>query len=463
MSTVRPKPLRNYFRTNQEEVIKEEYKKAVLYSARKIINPVTFFTSLTVISAFMGFFDHRLFYLALFIPILLFVLYQRTLKIAGKINITRTVPDQASRNQLIEVTLKITNGSGSTISDFVVRDRFNGSKNPQAIICVLDAIKSGQQWDGHYRKTCNAGMGEFYFDELEITMTDPMGVFEFTIKSEVTDTIMIFPIPTAIPQLPIAPETFLESFTHGLYDSPRKGTFANFVGIREYIRGDSMRHISWKSTAKVGKLMVKEFESVCNTDVSIFLDMSIGHHCGTDQQGSWDMAKDAALALLAQQLENGNQVQFFSQDIHVSRGGGPAHATTITRQVFKLRPAKDSFKEELIARYLAEVSEGTVAVYIRSIFPTSITSKDEAKDIIATMNRLRVRDIQAFCILIDSGSFLRLEEIPGISTAQHRQIQESGTVLQTIKDDMLLAGIPTYVLRMGRTLGDALLGTRESP
>lgn len=462
MSKVRPKPIKDYFRQKNAEDIKQEYKKAVLFSARKVINPVSFLTTLTALSLFAGLFDHRLLYLVVLIPLSMFVLYRRTLKIAKRITLSRIIPDQASRNQEIEIKVRAVNGSRSTIRDFVVRDRFNGCKTPQAVLCIPTPVKSARPWEGSYKKVCNAGMGEFFFDELELTFTDPMGIFEFTLSAELTDAILIFPVPVAIPQLPISPVTFLESFTHGLYESPRKGTFANFVGIREYVRGDSMRHVSWKSTAKTGKLMVKEFESVCNTDVSLFLDMNIDRHCGTENLGSWETGKDTALALLAQQLENGNRVQFFSQDIHVNLGGGPEHSATISRQVFKLRPLKDPSPEELPIRYQAAVPDGTVAVFIRPIFPMEASRAEETQALIQSINRFRARGIQCFCILIDSGSYLRMESIPGISESTNRQIQDSAHVIQVIRDELTLAGIQTFVLRLGRNLGDALLGTRES-
>lgn len=44
------------------------------------------------------------------------------------------------------------------------------------------------------------------------------------------------------------------------FESSRKGTGLDYFGIRDYTPGDSLRHIHWKSSARQGKLIVKEYQ-----------------------------------------------------------------------------------------------------------------------------------------------------------------------------------------------------------
>ena len=39
------------------------------------------------------------------------------------------------------------------------------------------------------------------------------------------------------------------------------GEMEEFVALREYRRGDSLRRVHWRSTARLGELVVKEFRS----------------------------------------------------------------------------------------------------------------------------------------------------------------------------------------------------------
>jgi len=45
------------------------------------------------------------------------------------------------------------------------------------------------------------------------------------------------------------------------------------LGIRDYLPGDSLKRIAWKSTARSGKLMTKQFETTTTVDLGVFLDI----------------------------------------------------------------------------------------------------------------------------------------------------------------------------------------------
>jgi uncharacterized protein (DUF58 family) len=47
----------------------------------------------------------------------------------------------------------------------------------------------------------------------------------------------------------------------------------NVAGVREYAPGDSFNRIHWPSTARAGRLIVKEFELDPTADIWLFLDM----------------------------------------------------------------------------------------------------------------------------------------------------------------------------------------------
>lgn len=56
----------------------------------------------------------------------------------------------------------------------------------------------------------------------------------------------------------------------------------NAAGVREYVLGDSFNRIAWSASARIGRLMVKEFELDPTADVWIVLDLDRRHHVGSD-------------------------------------------------------------------------------------------------------------------------------------------------------------------------------------
>ena len=53
-------------------------------------------------------------------------------------------------------------------------------------------------------------------------------------------------------------------------------------GVREYAPGDSMRHVHWPSTARTGRIQVKEFDTGFNTELFAVLQLTQGTEAGAE-------------------------------------------------------------------------------------------------------------------------------------------------------------------------------------
>ena len=70
--------------------------------------------------------------------------------------------------------------------------------------------------------------------------------------------LVVYPRISALAYFPFEPRSMaapLESF-----EWSRKGIGQDYYGVREYVRGDSLKHIHWKSSAKQRELIVKEYQ-----------------------------------------------------------------------------------------------------------------------------------------------------------------------------------------------------------
>jgi len=128
--------------------------------------------------------------------------------------------------------------------------------------------------------------GEWAFGPVTVTVTDLLGLFQRRIEIDATATQLVYP---------------------ALYDL-REGSFAAliertttverqaFESIREYVPGDPLRDVHWKSSAKrgeAGDLVVKEFVGEENEgSLTIAASASEGH-------GNEMAAAAASLGLLA--------------------------------------------------------------------------------------------------------------------------------------------------------------------
>jgi len=117
--------------------------------------------------------------------------------------------------------------------------------------------------------------GRYFLGPVELRSGDPLGLFELRRQAPGRYGIIIYPATYDIPgfQLPpgrIPGGRIARYRTHYLT--------TNVATVRDYAPGDSFNRIHWRSTARTGRLMVKEFELDPTSDVWIMLDLDARWH-----------------------------------------------------------------------------------------------------------------------------------------------------------------------------------------
>ncbi|MEX0754827.1 MAG: DUF58 domain-containing protein [Actinomycetota bacterium] len=168
------------------------------------------------------------------------------------IEISRSAPLEATQGVATQVRLEVTNASRGVAwllvvdDDHLARTRLLvGSVAPNERV-FLD----GQRVPAR-RGTCTTS-------SVTVTSTAPFGVGRARATIEVSTTTTVLPAWTELP----APAFVAPAPAHDrtLHSRARRGTGPEYLGIREYRFGDSMRHVHWPSTARTGSVMVREFE-----------------------------------------------------------------------------------------------------------------------------------------------------------------------------------------------------------
>lgn len=67
---------------------------------------------------------------------------------------------------------------------------------------------------------------------------------------------------------------------HGIHRLQRSGMGSELLELRDYVAGDPPKSISWKVSARRGKLMTRQYESEVPVRVQLFLDGSMGTRFG---------------------------------------------------------------------------------------------------------------------------------------------------------------------------------------
>lgn len=102
-----------------------------------------------------------------------------------------------------------------------------------------------------------AGRGEYRIGPARMESGDPFGFLRSRMVMTREDTLIVYPRVYPLDEIGIPPARPLGDIRGGLEIFPDTSRPA---GIREYVRGDPLKTIDWKSTAKQQKLMVRTFE-----------------------------------------------------------------------------------------------------------------------------------------------------------------------------------------------------------
>jgi uncharacterized protein (DUF58 family) len=91
-----------------------------------------------------------------------------------------------------------------------------------------------------------------------------------------------------------------------LHERARTGAGEEYLGVRDYRPGDPPRSVHWRSTARAGRLVVREFEEEIASKVSLVL---AGADAGTPPDSAFESLVSAAASIAIYALQTGHPVE----------------------------------------------------------------------------------------------------------------------------------------------------------
>ena len=178
--------------------------------------------------------------------------------------------------------------------------------NPETVEAgvLFPYVPAGQSRKGVYRGRLTQ-RGRYRFGPLRLSTRFPFGLFRYTISLGSTTTLTVFPRLGRLTQSWMAHRH--ESFAGTDRREQRPGIEGDFYGVRPWRRGDSRRCVHWRTTARAGKLMVRQLEQPRNRDVAILLDLWQPEQPGTNHLENVELAVSFAATLVSELCRKGGQ------------------------------------------------------------------------------------------------------------------------------------------------------------
>ncbi len=189
---------------------------------------------------------------------------------------------------------------------------------------ILPGLPRGGAFDEHFRIPTDR-RGVVPVGPARTVRADPVGLMRREIVWSEALELHVHPRTIAIAPLSTG-------FIRDLEGTPTRDLTASdiaFHALREYLPGDDRRFIHWKSSAKTGTFMVRQFEETRRSRLMVLLDLEPGAYV---DDAEFELAVSAAASIGARAIRDARTVSFVvsGRSGAVSRGGGMRELPTVS-------------------------------------------------------------------------------------------------------------------------------------
>ena len=247
------------------------------------------------------------------------------------------------------------------------------------------------------------------FEQLWLVMTGPLGLVETRIAvSTTTATIPALPKRLAVALPPATSHRVLQP--GGISQAQHVGDAEEFRSLRDYRPGDPLRSIHWRSFARTGKPMVREFQEEFFSRHALVLDTVASYPFAPDFETAVSIA--AWLVVRPHDTDSLLDLMFVADRVHrMTAGRGLGGADTLLRVLATVAPTPPQSITPLLAtleRNAAQVSS-LVAIFL---------VWDEPRQ--SAIRRLLARGIRPTVLLIGHDATEHPNDDDGFAGIVHR-------------------------------------------
>ena len=313
------------------------------------------------------------------------------------LRVRRSMPAEAAEGETVPVKLTVANPGRFGRFLFRLEDRLPewlASGRPGG---VVQRLMGGEQETLAYslRPTRR---GVYQVGPVALTTTDPAGLFRFGRHAGEAAELVVYPAPVPVPEVRVGGDP-----TVGGREPTRRpaqdGT--DFHSVREYMPGDDLRRIHWKSTARLGVFNVLEFEQSLSGGVTVVLDLDPAGDLGEGRRNTLEYAVKLAAGVVQQALMRGVVCRFVAQgeqDRSVRAVRGRADIATVMDALARVQADGPRPVSEVAAAATERLRPGATVVVITAVPDPALP---------AVVGGLKRRGARVTVVLLRGDSFAR--------------------------------------------------------
>ena len=337
------------------------------------------------------------------------VIDSRTSRLRKGVVITREFGGRFAVGAEIEVRIHVQNATNRSIQ-VILKDEFP----PQM---TLNGVREGRiNVEAQSSATLIYGLtppkrGRFEFGVTALRFKSRLKLVWCEIK--VTEPVSV----KVYPNMRRAREAELKALgARSVVSSHRKtswrGEGREFESMRDYVRGDELRHISWTATARRGKLTTRQYQIERDQTILIALDAGRLMTARIEKETKLDSAVHATLALISAAARAGDNAGLvvFGRKIksYLPPSRGRDHIESALEALYAVEPEMIEPSYARAFEFIAANSKRRALI----VLLTDLVDEEGSKELLTSLHLLRPRHLPLVVTIADRDLKAVVQESP---------------------------------------------------
>lgn len=273
-------------------------------------------------------------------------------------------PHRTPAGGTARVVLHLRNQSALPTGTLLLEDRLPYALGSRPRL-VLERLGRRQASSVAYTVRAQA-RGRYEVGPLMVRLTDPFGLCEVNRSFPSVDRLTVVPRTEALPAGRLAGE-------HAGAGESRARSVAvhgdDDAATREYRHGDDLRRVHWRSTARVGELMVRREEQPWDSRATLVLDSRADAHHGEGPGASFEWAVSAIASIALRLRQSGYKLRLVTGAGVDLDANDPEGDGNLLDHLAQIRPTRRDDIPGLVHRVRRRVDGGLVIAVLGALAP----------------------------------------------------------------------------------------------
>ena len=188
--------------------------------------------------------------------------------------------------------------------------------------------------------------------------------------------------------LDVVARQIVEGVRIGMHRSPARGISSEFTAYRQYVPGDEVQHVDWKSYARSDRYYIKLYEAETNFIANLLLDVSSSMTYGSGGITKLEYAKYLAASLAYLMVDQGDSagIGLFDGELqnYIQPSSSKGILVDMSRELERVEPKPRTRVGAMLDNFAHRMSRRGVAVLFSDMM-------DNTDEFVSGINHLRFR------------------------------------------------------------------------